>query len=156
MSAHCHSQYPFWLIVCVKQQWTNRFEVESIVLIWWSWTRSRLLDGASITGIARLILICGHQSDQLQCSSGTTPGTNAESRGFSSYKIPSSHRFVCCFTSQQHLRWLVTVHFHGDFKVLPKWETKLPTTKLPPWSNIYSVILSWHWANQSLLYPNNA
>ena len=65
-------------------------------------------------------------------------------------------RLVSCwsFVSWQHGRsyqdWyqLVTVHIHGDFIVLPHWETKPPV----PW---YSFILSWLWANQSLPYPNN-
>ena len=45
--------------------------------------------------------------------------------------------FLCCFTSSQHLKSygdgyrLVTVHTHGDFIVLPHWETR-PSASWPP------------------------
>ena len=63
--------------------------------------------------------------------------------------------FCCCFTSYQHLRSdqdrtrIVTVmHTHGNFMVLPHWDTR----PQDPWPDPFS----WHWANQSLPYPNNA
>ena len=46
--------------------------------------------------------------------------------------------------------WLVTVHTHGSFIVLPYWDIRL----LAPWPAI-PLTLSWHWANQCLPYPNN-
>ena len=66
--------------------------------------------------------------------------------------------FVCCFTSKQHLRsyqngyWLMTVCSHGDFIVLTYWDT---SHQQALWPDI-PVTLFWHWANQSLPYPNNA
>ena len=62
-----------------------------------------------------------------------------------------SSSVICCFTSQQRLRsyqdghWLVTVCTHGDFIVLPHWHT----------SCHHHDLISWHWANQSLPFPNN-
>ena len=44
---------------------------------------------------------------------------------------------------------LVAVHTHGNLIVLPHWDNRPPA----PWAFIP---LSWHWANQSLPYPNNA
>ena len=41
---------------------------------------------------------------------------------------------------------------HDNFIVLPSWETR----HLGPGPDIPLVTLSWHWANESLLYPNNA
>ena len=43
---------------------------------------------------------------------------------------------------------------HGDFIMLPHWDTRPPV----PWPWSHSITLSWHWANQSLPYQyhNNA
>ena len=62
-----------------------------------------------------------------------------------------------CFTLVGQARWgdgyrFVTVCTHGDFIMLPHWNTRL----LAPFLLSYSVTLSWHWTNQSLPYYNNA
>ena len=62
-----------------------------------------------------------------------------------------------CFRVVGQAQWgrLMTVYTHGDFIVLPHWNTRLPA----PWpANVlsHSVALSWHGTNQSLPYPNKA
>ena len=58
---------------------------------------------------------------------------------------------VSSFISWQHLRsyqngyWLVTVHTHGDFIVLPHWETRPSAPRLPT--------LSYYPVNQPISLP---
>ena len=47
--------------------------------------------------------------------------------------------------------WLVTVRTHGDFIVLPHWETAISTMTWYPTQSHYT-----DWANQYLPYCNNA
>ena len=52
--------------------------------------------------------------------------------------------------------WLLTMHTHADFIVLPHWKPKPPSSGQHYDLISHSDTLSWHWANQSLPCPTNA
>ena len=73
--------------------------------------------------------------------------------------IPTNILHVCySFRSWQYLRfyhggfWLVTVHTNGNFTVLLSERPSCQHHEPIP----HSVMVFWHWINQSLSFTNNA